>query len=68
MSNLVTLIQPTECVGNSLVTINNNFSLLEKSLDQAYTTLTMLNDSLRTLTTELKTIEDTFKQIKKNTP
>jgi hypothetical protein len=63
MSTLVTSIQSTECVGNSLVTINNNFTLLEESLNQAYTTLAALNNSLRTLATELSTLETTFLQI-----
>jgi len=63
MSTLVTQIQPTECVGNSLVTINKNFILLEESLNQAYTTLVALNNSLRTLATELDTLQTTFQQI-----
>jgi uncharacterized phage infection (PIP) family protein YhgE len=63
MSSLITIIQPTECIGNSLVTLNKNFTNLNDSLDQAYNTLASLNESLRTLATGLTAVETAFAQI-----
>jgi len=40
----ITTIQPTECIGNSLVTINNNFNILSNDVCDVDT---QINDSVR---------------------
>lgn len=47
----ITVIPNTECIGNSLVTINTNYSNIKNSFNSVNSDLTIVNNTLNTLTT-----------------
>lgn len=47
----ITTIQKTECIGNSLVTINTNYDNIRNSIASVNTDLTTINSTLNALTT-----------------
>jgi hypothetical protein len=52
----ITVIPKTECVGNSLVTINTNYDNIKNSFTSVNTDLTTINSTLNTLTTFFNSI------------
>ena len=54
--NYTTTIADTDCVGDSRITINTNFSNLDNGLCNLLNTVNLLNDRISTLMTQVSTI------------
>lgn len=52
----VTTIKNTECIGNSLVTINDNFTALKDAACDNYSTITTLNANILALNTRITSL------------
>jgi hypothetical protein len=55
----ITTIQKSECIGNSLVTINANYANIKASIETVNTDILAINSSLNNLTTILNSISAT---------
>lgn len=52
----ITTIQKTECIGNSLVTINSNYDNIRNSFTSVNTDITLINNALNNLTSFVNSI------------
>jgi prophage DNA circulation protein len=64
----VTTIQKTECIGNSLVTINSNFATLKDAACDNQSQINGLNDVLNSLFASLPTLMNIRMSLSNSTP